>query len=77
MRWVFLAAVVILGVIVVIFAVQNFAAVNLTLFHVSLRAPLAFLALLFYVLGALTGAAVFSAVRYLVEGTRRGWRTAR
>ena len=77
MRWVFLAAVVILAVIVVIFAVQNFGVVNLTFFHVSLRAPLAFLALVFYVLGALTGAAAFGAVRYLVEGTRRGWRTAR
>jgi len=51
--------------------------VNLTFFHISLRAPLAFLALVFYVLGALTGAAAFAAVRYLVEGTRRGWRAAR
>ena len=77
MRWVFLAAVVVLAIIVVIFAVQNSGVVNLTLFHISLRAPLAFLALVFYVLGALTGAAAFAAVRYLVEGTRRGWRAAR
>lgn len=77
MRWFFLAAVVVLAIIVVIFAAQNFGAVDLTLFHVSLRAPLAFLALLFYVLGALTGAAVFSAVRYLVEGARRGGRAVR
>lgn len=71
MRWVFLAAIIVLVAIIVTFAAQNWGYVNLAFFHISLRAPLVFVVLFFYVLGALTGAAAFATIRYLVEGTRR------
>jgi len=70
MRWVYLTVVVIFGAAALIFVFQNVEAVTMSFLGLSLRAPLALLAAVAYILGAATGGSLFALLRKSVQGSR-------
>lgn len=75
MRWVYLVIVIVFVAAIVIFAVQNREMVTISFLGFSLRAPLALLTAIVYVLGAITGGSLFALLRKSVRELRL--RTAR
>jgi len=70
MRWVYLTVVVIFGAAALILVFQNVEAVTMSFLGLSLRAPLALLAAVAYILGAATGGSLFALLRKSVQGSR-------
>jgi uncharacterized integral membrane protein len=71
MRWLHLAVIALFVVVTIIFAAQNFQGVTLSLFGVRLQMPLAFLIIVFYLLGTATGSSLLAVLRRSVERARR------
>jgi putative membrane protein len=71
MRWLYLAIIVLFAAITIIFAVQNFQVVTVSLLRLSIQTPLAFLVAVIYVLGAITGGSLLALLRRSFEGARR------
>jgi uncharacterized integral membrane protein len=71
MRWIYFAAIVLFAVTLVIFALQNLEAVTISFLGFKVRAPLAVLAIVVYVLGALTGGGLLALLRRSYQGSRR------
>jgi lipopolysaccharide assembly protein A len=71
MRWVYLLVVVLFAAAVVVICVQNRDFVTMSFLQFSIRAPLAILALVVYVLGAATGGSLFALLRRSVQGAKR------
>jgi lipopolysaccharide assembly protein A len=63
MRWIYLAIIVLFVAALIVFAAQNIAAVTISFLGFSVRAPLAVLAVVVYVIGAITGGSVFALLR--------------
>jgi len=63
MRFVYIALIVVVTAIVVLFKVQNVDAVTVSLFSASVTLPVSVLVLLIYVLGMLTGGFVSGLLR--------------
>ena len=72
MRWVYLVIVIVFVAAIVIFAVQNREMVTISFLGFSLRAPLAVLTAIVYVLGAITGGSLFALLRKSVRESRLG-----
>lgn len=72
MRWLYLVVIVVFLAAIVLFAVQNLALVTMSFLGFSVRAPLAVLAVIVYVLGAITGGSLFALLRRSVQATRSG-----
>jgi uncharacterized integral membrane protein len=70
MRWFYLTVVLLFVAATMIFALENVEAVTMSFLGLSIRAPLALLAAVAFVLGALTGGSVFALVRKSVQGSR-------
>ena len=70
MRWVYLIIVVVFVAAIVIFVIQNGEMVTISFLGFSLRAPLAILAAIVYVLGAITGGSLFALLRKSVRESR-------
>ena len=70
MRWVYLIIVVVFVAAIVIFGMQNREMVTISFLGFSLRAPLAILAAIVYVLGAITGGSLFALLRKSVRESR-------
>ena len=70
MRWVYLTVVVIFGAAALILVFQNVEAVTMSFLGLSLRAPLALLAAVAYILGAATGGSLFALLRKSVQRSR-------
>jgi putative membrane protein len=70
MRWVYLIIVVVFVAAIVIFGIQNRDMVTISFLGFSLRAPLAILAVIVYVLGAITGGSLFALLRKSVRESR-------
>jgi putative membrane protein len=70
MRWVYLTVVILVVAATIIFVLQNVEAVTMSFLGLSIRAPLALLAAVAYVLGAVTGGSVFALVRKSFQGSR-------
>jgi lipopolysaccharide assembly protein A len=70
MRWFYLTIVIVFVAIIVIFVVQNRELVTMTFLGFSLRAPLAILAAIVYILGAITGSSLFALLRRSVRASR-------
>jgi lipopolysaccharide assembly protein A len=70
MRWIYLAVIVLFVAAVIIFAMQNLTAVTMSFLGFSVRAPLAILAIVVYVIGAITGGSVFALLRKSVRASR-------
>lgn len=71
MRWVYLLVIVLFATAVVVFCVQNRDFVTVSFLQFSIRAPLAILALIVYVLGAATGGSLYALLRRSVQGAKR------
>ena len=70
MRWVYLTLVILFAAATIIFVVQNVEVVTMSFLGLSVRAPLAVLAAVAYVLGTLTGGSLYALLRKSVQGSR-------
>jgi uncharacterized integral membrane protein len=71
MRWVYLVLIVLIAAATLVFCVQNRDLVTMSFLQFSIRAPLGVLALVVYVLGAVTGGSLYALLRKSVRGARR------
>jgi putative membrane protein len=71
MRWFYLAIVVLLLAALITFVFQNTDSVSMSFLSFAVTLPLAVLALVLYVLGALTGGSLYALIRRSVAGSRR------
>ncbi len=72
MRWVYVTVVVVFAAVILIFVFQNLGVVTMAFLGFSLRAPLAIVAAIMYVLGALTGGSLYALLRKSVHASRAG-----
>ena len=70
MRWFYLTVVVLFAAATIIFVVQNVEVVTMSFLGLSVRAPLAVLAAVAYVLGTLTGGSLYALLRKSVQDSR-------
>jgi len=71
MRWLYLTIVCLLGVATLVFAFENMEIVSMNFLWFSMRLPLAFLVVVIYVVGMVTGSSLWALIRRLVAGARR------
>jgi lipopolysaccharide assembly protein A len=71
MRWIYLAVIILFAVATIIFAVQNLEVATMSFLSFTVRAPLALLTIVFYLLGAATGGGLLAFLRRSYEGSRR------
>ena len=72
MRWVYLAIVVVFFIAIVIFIIQNRDLVTMSFLGFGVRAPLAIVAAVVYVLGAITGGSLYALLRKSVRKSPLG-----
>jgi lipopolysaccharide assembly protein A len=72
MRWLYLTIVVLFVAVILVFALQNLGIVRMSFLGFSIRAPLAILAVIIYVLGAFTGGSLFALLRRSMKKSRAG-----
>lgn len=70
MRWFYIVVIVLIAAATLLFCVQNRDA-TMSFLQFSIRAPLAILALVVYVLGAVTGGSLYALLRKSVRGAKR------
>ena len=70
MRWFYLFIVVLVAAATAIFAFQNLELVTMTFLGFNLRAPLAVLVVIVYVLGAFTGGGLYALLKRSYAGAR-------
>jgi putative membrane protein len=71
MRWLYLTIIAVFAAATLIFALQNFEIVSMSFLGFGIRAPLAILVAVVYLVGAVTGSSAFALLRRLAEGSRR------
>jgi uncharacterized integral membrane protein len=72
MRWIYLTIVVLFVAATIVFAIQNLQAVTMSFLGFGVRAPLAILIAVFYVLGAATGGSLLALLRKSILASRAG-----
>ena len=70
MRWVYLIVVVVFVAAMILFGIQNRQMVTISLLGFGLRAPLAILTAIAYVLGGVTGGSLYALLRKSVRESR-------
>lgn len=70
MRWIHIIIVVLFVAAIAVFALQNLGAVTMSILGFSVRAPLAVMVAVVYVLGMVTGGSLFSLLRRSIEGSK-------
>jgi uncharacterized integral membrane protein len=70
MRWIYLALVILFVLVTLIFALQNLEVVTVSFLRFEVRAPLALLTIVIYVLGAVTGGSLLALLRWSYAGSR-------
>ena len=70
MRWFHLAIIILFAAVTTIFALQNLQTVTVSLLRVSAQMPLAFLVMIIYLLGAVTGSSLFALLRRALTRAR-------
>jgi uncharacterized integral membrane protein len=70
MRWVYLTVVILFVAAALIFVFQNVETVTMSFLGLRIRAPLAVLAAVAYILGALSGGSLLALLRKSVQGSR-------
>jgi lipopolysaccharide assembly protein A len=73
MRWVYLIIVIVFVAALVIFGIQNLQTVTMSFLGFSVSAPLVVVAVILYVLGAITGGSLYALLRKSVQESRGGW----
>jgi lipopolysaccharide assembly protein A len=71
MRWFYLAVIVLFAAATLVFALQNFEIATVSFLGFRLRAPLALLTIVVYVLGAATGGSLLALLRRSYQGSRQ------
>ncbi|HEX3505763.1 MAG TPA: hypothetical protein VHU22_20465 [Xanthobacteraceae bacterium] len=72
MRWFYLAIVVVFVAATLIFVLQNFDSVTMAFLGLRIRAPLALVVAIVYVLGAITGGSLYALLRYSIRQSKPG-----
>lgn len=67
MRWVYLIIVIVFVLAILIFIIQNRELVTMSFLGFGVRAPLAIMAAVVYVLGAITGGSLYALLRKSVR----------
>jgi uncharacterized integral membrane protein len=70
MRWVYLTVVILFVAATLIFVFQNVELVTMSFLGLGIRAPLAVVAAVAYILGALSGGSLYALLRKSVQGSR-------
>jgi putative membrane protein len=70
MRWIYLTVIVLFLAATVLFGIQNRQVVTMSFLGFDVRAPLAILTAVFYVLGAATGGSLFALLRRSIRASR-------
>ena len=70
MRWIYLAVIVIFVLGTLVFMIQNRELVSLDFLNLGIRAPLAVVIAVFYLLGAATGGSLYALLRKSVQGSK-------
>lgn len=71
MRWIYLAVIIVLALATLIFAVQNLETATVSFLGFRIRAPLAVLTIVVYLLGAATGGSLLALLRRSYAGSKR------
>jgi uncharacterized integral membrane protein len=71
MRILYATLVVVVTALVLLFMLQNLGSVTVSFLTMSATMPLSILAILLYVLGMLTGSALFALLRAVLRGARK------
>jgi lipopolysaccharide assembly protein A len=71
MRWIYLGIIILFALATIIFTMQNFEIVTISLLGFDARVPLALVAAIAYLLGAATGGSLFALLRRSYEGSRQ------
>ena len=71
MRWIHLAVIVLFAVATLVFALQNLEAATVAFLGFRIRAPLAVLTIVVYLLGAATGGSLLALLRRSYAGSRQ------
>ena len=71
MRYVYIALIVVVTVVVLLFKIQNFEAVTVSFFGASMTMPTSLLIIVVYVLGMVSGSALLGVLRGWVKGAMR------
>ena len=71
MRWVHLTIIILLVAATLLFVLQNCDVVTISFLGFSIRAPLAILTAVVYVIGAVTGGSLFALLRRSYKGSQR------
>ena len=71
MRWIYLALIILFALATLIFALQNLEIVTVSFLRFEVRAPLALLVIVVYLLGAATGGSLLALLRRSYAGSRR------
>jgi len=74
MRWVHIVVIALFAAAIVVFVVQNRASVTMAFLGFSVHAPLAVLAAIVYLLGAVTGGSLLALLRRSMRASRMGAR---
>jgi lipopolysaccharide assembly protein A len=72
MRWFYLAIVIVFVAATLIFVLQNFDSVTMAFLGLRIRAPLALVVAIVYVLGAITGGSLYALLRYSIRQSKTG-----
>ena len=70
MRWIHLAVIALFALATLVFALQNLEVVTMSLLRFEVRAPLALMTIVVYLLGAATGGSLFALLRRSYKGAR-------
>ena len=70
MRWMYVAVIAVLALVTLIFALQNFQSVTVSVLRLQFSSPLALLVIVVYVLGMATGGSAWALVRWAWQGSR-------
>ena len=71
MRWIHLGIIILFALATIIFVLQNFEIVTISLLGFNVRVPLALVVGIAYLLGAATGGSLFALLRRSYEGSRQ------
>jgi lipopolysaccharide assembly protein A len=73
MRWIYLIIVIVFVAAIALFAIQNVQLTTMSFLGLSIRAPLAVMIAVVYVLGALTGGSLYALLRATIQATKASW----
>ena len=71
MRYVYISLIVVVTAVVLLFKMQNFEVVTLSLFSASITMPTSLLVIVVYTLGMVSGSALLGLLRGWVKGAMR------